>query len=210
MIFKYKDLQVSKQVELNIDNIRAHQACLIRSLNLQSDGSLYYNEVIDDSLIELIPENIPEEKMLLGEISQNNFYFDSTRNRYLGLDTEVIEYYLDGTNRKLMYMYQIPGISSSSVPYRLFEEYCIIAAEGYTTSLVPNNTAIMEIRNKVDNSVVLSLGNYSGSSVSEFYDGTLDVIVPSLSKLACYIKNFGLNTPVLKLYLKKTYYPVGT
>jgi hypothetical protein len=209
MIFKYKDLQASKNVELNITNIRSHQASIIRSINLLSNGTLFYNEIIDDSLIELIPENVPEERLILGEISQNNFYFDSVRNRYLGLDTEVVEYYLDGTNRKNMYMYQIPGISSLSVPYRLFDEYCIIAIEAYTTTSIPNNTNIIQIRNTVNNSILLTLSNNSGVSASEFYDDTLNNIVTNGSKLGAYILDYGLNTPVIKIFLKKTYYPIG-
>jgi len=208
MIFKYKDLQISKEVELDIDKIRAHQECIIRNINLQSNSTLYYNETIDPSLIELEPENIPEERLLLGEISANNFYFDEDRNRYLGLSVDIINFYLDGTNRKKMYLYNIPEISSSAVPARQYEEKVITGIEWYATSAVNDGQSIFEIRDNDTGNSLYTVSNNSGTDLQSDFINTLDVLISADTNISGYVLNNGLDTPVLKVYLRKTYYPV--
>lgn len=210
MIFKYKTITVQKWVELDIDLIRAHQSSIIRTANILPNGNLIHDETIDDSLISLEAETLAEERLLLGEISQNNFYYDETRNKYLGLDTEVVTFYIDGTNKKKQYMYQIPGITSSSVPYKLFSNYCLIAAEGYTLTSVPNNTNVMQVRDIANGaSTIMTFGNTSGVSASSFFNDTLDVTINSGSSLGVYILNFGMDAPAIKLFLKQIYNPTG-
>lgn len=205
MIFKYKDLQISKKVELNIEYIKKHQSSFIRTANLQSNGALFYNETIDDSLIELIPETNPEEKMILGEISANNFYYDTIRNKYLGLDTVEVSFYMDGTNKKNQYMYQIPSVTSNTIPYRLFDEYVLIGVEYYTLMPVPTGTSVFSIRNNATGANIVTLSNNTGSSLTEYYNDTYDIVIPTNTRLSAYILNFGVDAPVVKLYLKKTY-----
>ena len=205
MIFKYKELQISKKVELNIEYIKKHQSSFIRTANLQSNGTLFYNEIIDDSLIELIPETNPEEKMILGEISANNFYFDTVRNKYLGLDTVEVSFYMGGTNKKNQYMYQIPSVTSNTIPYRLFDEYVLIGVEYYTLMPVPSGTNIFSIRNNATQANIVTLSNTTGASITEYYNDTYDIVIPANTRLSAYILNFGVDAPVVKLYLKKTY-----
>lgn len=209
MIFKYKDLQISREVELDILKIRQHQECAIRTANLQPDGTLYYNETIDNSLIELIPETVPEEKLLLGEVSANNFYYDVGRDRYLGLDTVEYSFYQSGTNKKNMYMFSTPNISSASVPYRLFDEMLIIGYQWFTGNNINNGTTIMEVRDMNNGAAnILSITNNTGWAVSEGFNDIMSLVVPAGARLAAYILNTRLSNPVLTIYLKKTYYPV--
>ena len=205
MIFKYKELQFSKKVELNIEYIKKHQASFIRTANLQANGTLFYNEIIDDSLIKLIPETNPEEKMILGEISANNFYFDTVRNKYLGLDTVEISFYMDGTNKKNQYMYQVPSVPSNTIPYRLFDEYVLIGVEYYTLTPITNGTSVFAIKNNTSGANIITLSNNTGTSVTEYYNDTYDVVIPANTRISSYILNYGVDAPVVKLYLKKTY-----
>lgn len=152
------------------------------------------------------------EKAKLASISTpsvNTYYFDSVRNRYLDLSTKTVTFYLDGNAKKNMYMYSNPLIFSSLVPERIFEEYALIAVEVFTTKLVPTGTTYMEIRNMPAGTLIKSISNNSGFSITEFYDNSLNILIPNGTKLAAYILAFGMDNPVLKLHLKKTYYPIG-
>ena len=205
MIFKYKNLEVSKKVELNIEYIKKHKASFIRTANLRPDGSLVYNETIDNSLIELIPETTPEENMILGEISANNFYYDATRNKYLGLDTIEVSFYLDGTNKKNQFMFQIPNVTSNTMPYRLFEDYVLIGAEYYTLNTTASGADVFAIKNNANGSNLLILSNTLASPVTEFYNVNYDVTIPANTRISCAVLNVGVDAPVVKIYLKKTY-----
>lgn len=201
MIFKYLTLENSVGVMDDIEIVRAHQMCMIRNVNVNPDGSLIYAEPLDGSLIELIPEYVSEEKLLISEVSANSFYFDETRQRYLDLDTVSVNFYLDGTNKKNQYMYYIPGVPSSTVPFKVTGEYCII---GYTYYSI----------NTVDGNVIdLSAGGTSFLDVTINNTNTqenltMDVLINDIN-LEAYINNIGLDVPVIKVYMKKTYYPVG-
>ena len=165
---------------------------------IRRDGVATQKE-LDDALIQHLAEYYHGSTS--GGTPVEPYYYDSIRGRYLAFDTIVSNFYLDGTNRKNQYMYQVPGISSSNIPYVVSGEYCIIGWDFYATTSVDGQ--IMEI---LDENAVsqLSISVINSNAVS---NTTSDILVTD-KKLSVYILNTGIDTPVLKLYLKKTYYPI--
>jgi hypothetical protein len=202
MIFRYLTLENQVDVMDNIDIVERHKGCMIRNVNHNPDGSLIYPEPLDLDQIELIAENTSEEKLLLSGIIANSFYYDDVRDRYLDLDMKVIEFYLDGTNKKNQFMYQVPGITSNLVPYKLEGEYCMVGIEFYSINTVTGN--VIDVKDQNGNTLFpLSVTNtsyYSDYTINEIAD-TIDV--------SAYINNTGLDAPVIKVYVRKTYYPTG-
>jgi hypothetical protein len=129
------------------------------------------------------------------------YYYDAARDRYLAFDTVTVSYYLDGTNRKNMYMYNVPGVSSNSVPHKVTGEYCIVGWDYFSTSTESGN--VMEVRNAAGASVLDIVLTTTTNSES---NTTTDTLVTD-ELLSGYVLNNGIDTPVLKVYLKKTYYP---
>lgn len=144
---------------------------------------------------------VDKHEETIGGIPVEPYYHDMDRDRYLAFDTVVVNYYLDGTNKKSMYMYSIPGISSSSVPHKVLGEYCIIGWDYFSTST--ESGAVMEVRNAAGASVLdVTLATATNSESNT----TADVLVTD-ELLSGYVLDQGIDTPVLKVYLKKTYYP---
>ena len=136
-----------------------------------------------------------------GGIPVEPYYHDMTRDRYLAFDTIIVDFYMDGTNRKNMYMYQVPGIPSNSVPYKIDGEYCLIGWDFFATSIESGNIInIVDSNSNVVLPITLSTTTSSESNTSE---NTL--VTDKL--LSSYINSNGVDTPVVKIYLKKTYYP---
>ena len=206
MIFKYKTLSVSKKVQLDIDIIRANQKSIIRNANITANG-LILNEEIDNSLITLEYENLAEQRLLLGEMTNNDFYFDDARNKYLSLETTTVDFYLDGSNKKLIYMYNTPGISSSSVPFKIFSDYCLTGIEFYGSTPIPKGTPLVQVNNVATGDIIYTYTTTSSSN--EYSVDNLNLDILSGTKIGAYMMNFGVNTPVFKIYLKKIYTPVG-
>lgn len=141
--------------------------------------------------------------LLGGGVSASEpYYFDSTRNRYLSFRTEVATFYLEGTNRKNIYMYNTPNIYSSLINYKVDGEYCLVGYQFYSTT--------SEISNVIDvfsNSGSLILPITLPTSTMFYSNDSINIIIADKG-LSAYIKNNSINTPVLKLFLKKTFYPV--
>jgi len=134
------------------------------------------------------------------------YYYDTTRDRYLSFDTIQIDLYIDGTNRKNIYLYSMPSISSSLVPFVVFGEHCMIAYDFYTSSTHNNKDIIEVVDTAAGNASRITIN--TGNNLTEIHNDTVDIIISDGQKIAGYINNFGLDAPVLRVYLKKTHYPL--
>lgn len=137
------------------------------------------------------------------DIVANPFYYDKVRDKYLGNEEKEIQFYLSGTRKSRQYMYQVPNVRSNKSPYRVKDEYCITGYSFYNDKTVTDNDVI-DLRDDNKNSILsISVINSDSSS-----DDTVDILINDIN-LSSYINYTKLDIPVLKIYLRKTYYPEG-
>jgi len=202
MIFKYKDLQKSYRVELDIDNIEAHMFSIIRTMNRQPDGSLYYNESIDLSLIELIGEDDKEQECIDRISGAQPYILDPTSNLYIGQQLDRVLFFENGTGHKEKYISYVPGVSSNVLPYRLLSTDSIIIKfiQYEATYLASGN--IIDIKNTADDSIIYQFDVGTTPTTSSFQDN-VDVVINGPIDIGVYINNNRLDNPAFVLGTKR-------
>lgn len=204
MIFKYKDLQQSHNVELDIDNIEMHAASIIRSMNMLSDGSLVYNETIDYNLIELIGESETEQEVIDRISGAQPYILDPTSGQYLNQQLERYTFFLQGTGHKDKYMDFVAGVPSNILSYK------IQANTQYTLQWIqfentyPCSGNIIDIID-VDTSTILYSVDVGPTITTSYYvEGLAETFTGPLN-LGVYINNNRLDTPAIVFGVREVY-----
>lgn len=133
----------------------------------------------------------------------NTYYYDEIRAKYLSFSTKSVVFYKDGTNIKNQYMYNIPGVTSSTVPYRIFTDHCVIGFEFYSSNDVAAGD-IMTLENDIDNSTVMTVT--LSETTDNLYADDVDIVVAGGAKLKLYVNDTGIDTPAIKVYMKEINY----
>lgn len=201
MIFKYKTLTVYKNVEANLDKIEEHKVSFIKDANIQSNGTLIHDEVIDPLLIEIEAENDIETRVLKSIVSSASFFLDDATGLFLDNQLTRIIFYENGTGHKTKFLNYIPQIRSNVVPFRvsLTESFMLQSLQLDRTNLTVG--ALLEVINIQDDSVLYSVVN----TVSELYTviEDINVTIPSGAELAVYVNDIRLDNPSVVIGLRK-------
>jgi len=163
--------------------------------------------LIDDNISSLTTAYSSEKIDNLISNVTTDYFYDSVRNKYLSISETIVIFYKNGKDKKNQYLFNVPKIPSSSVPQKLFSDFCIVAIETYTKNTIPNNTDIIEIRNNDTDANILTITNDTGSSQKSFYNDSLNIDVLSETNLSGFILDYQLDNPVVKLHLRKIVTP---
>ena len=133
-----------------------------------------------------------------------SYYWDDVRQKYLSTSTNKEVFYEDSWGVKRKYLYNIPGIRSSSMPLNLTNNYTIIKIEVFSTSNLPTGN-IIKLKDDVNNSTIMTINNSNNSN--EYLIDNLDIYINNLVELKVRVLNKRINNPVVKIYFKEVIVP---
>ena len=126
---------------------------------------------------------------------------DTTRGRYLGNDLRDVLFYDPGSNKKNVYLFYVPSIVSSTVPFIPPFDSVLIGVRWRASNSV-TNAETFQIRK---NGVTVFTGSTAGTS---FVNNTLNILVSSTDTISVYLGNISQNIPVVNLTFARDYGPV--
>lgn len=203
MLFKYKTISVSKEVEDNLDKIEQHKLSIIRTANIKSDGTLIHDEIIDENLIEIDAENDRETRTLKSIVQAAAFYFDEVRGLYLDNQLTRIVMYENGSGHKNKYLNYIPQVRSNMVPYRISSTESFIITDLQFDRTIATSGDVLEIRDiSTTTPTVLYTLNVPVDEITTIHTD-LNITLPSNAEIALYVGDIRHDNPSVVIGLRK-------
>jgi hypothetical protein len=201
MIFKYKTISVSKEVEEDLNKINEHKECIIRAANIQSNGTLIHDEVIDPNLIELEAENDRETRLLKSIVQTAGFYFDESTGLYLDNQLDRVIMYENGLGHKDKYLNYIPQIRSNVVPYRINSTENVLITDIQFDRTLATSGDMIQIKNLIDDSVIYTISCTTDEITTIIED--VNTVIPSDAEVACYLLGIRQDNPSVVMGIRK-------
>jgi len=204
MILSYRALSKSINVELDIDNIEAHLHSLVRTMNVDVNGNLIYNETINPDLITLVGEDETEQEVIDRVYNQAPYLKDPSSELYLGQQLDRLLFFENGAGHKEKFISYVPGVASNVVPYKLLDTDSIIIKfiQFENTYLCSGN--IIDFVD-VDNSTILYSLDVGTTQTTSYFQDNIDVVINGPINIGCYINNNRLDNPAIVVGTRKVW-----